>query len=175
MRKNEGVDDDHGEPVYDNPIPWRRIKQAKFNLHQDELPPSLISQLIASHETRINSNSYFTYTRKINELLWGSLSKEQISLSESIRKSESEQHEAKVEMFDNYRKEALELLQVDSDRMIKLAENQHDTEDSTEYLVEAAHILLDSIRIRTIAGDLGDNRLTGTTNQPLPVYSTTRK
>ncbi len=175
MRKNEGVDDDHGERGYDNPIPWRRIKQAKFNLHQDELPPSLISQLIASHETRINSNSYFTYTRKINELLWGSLSKEQISLSESIRKSESEQHEAKVEMFDNYRKEALELLQADSDRMINLSENQPDTEDSTEYLVEAAHILLDSIRIRTIAGDLGDNRLTGTTNQPLPVYSTTRK
>ncbi len=175
MREDEGVDDDHGERGYDNPIPWRSIKQARFNPYQPRLPQSMIDQLVTNHQSRINSNSYFTYTRKINELLWGSVSKQQISLSESVRKSESEQHEAKVEMFDNYRKEALDLLQADPDRMIDLSENQPDTEDSNEYLIEAAHILLDSIHIQTLAGGPGNNRLTSTTNPPLPVSSDDRK
>ncbi|MCY4149903.1 MAG: carboxy terminal-processing peptidase [Gammaproteobacteria bacterium] len=175
MREDEGVDDDHGERGYDNPIPWRHIKQAKFNPYQSKLPQSAIDQLITNHENRISSNSYFAYTRKINELFWSTVSRQQISLSESVRKSESEQHEAKVEMFDNYRKEALELLQADSDRMIGLSENQPDTEDSTEYLIEAAHILLDSIHIQALAGDLESNRLTSATGPGLPASPEDRK
>ena len=165
MRESDGIDDQHGERGYDNPIPWRSIKQAKFNPYQSEVPQSVVDQLIANHESRINSNSYFTYTRKINELFWRAISKEQISLSESIRQSESEQHEAKIEMLDNYRKQALELLEADSDRVISLSENQPDSEDSTEYLIEAAQILLDSIHIQALAGNLADHRLTSTTSQ----------
>ncbi|MCY4275069.1 MAG: carboxy terminal-processing peptidase [Gammaproteobacteria bacterium] len=164
MRESDEIDDQHGERGYDNPIPWRSIKQAKFNPYQSKLPQSVIDQLITNHESRINSNSYFTYTRKINELFWGTVSRKKISLSELIRQSESAQHEAKIEMFDNYRKQALELLEADSDRMISLSENQPDSQDSTEYLIEAAHILLDSIHIQTLAGDLAENRLTSSTS-----------
>lgn len=171
MREDGEVDDDHGERGYDNPIPWRRIKQARFNPYQSRLPQPVLERLITNHESRIRSNSYFIYTRKINELVRASMSKQQLSLSESVRKSESEQHEAKIEMFDNYRKEALELLQADSDRMIDLSENQPDTEDSTEYLIEAAHILLDSIHMPALVGEPGDNWLTSAASPALPVSS----
>lgn len=174
-RQADDAADLHGERGYDNPIPWRRIKQAKFNPYQSKLPQTVIDQLVNNHESRVNANPYFTYTRKINELFWDPLAKEHISLSESIRKSESEQYDAQVEMFDKYRKEALELLESDSDKMISLSANQPDTEDSTEYLIEAAHILLDSIHIQKFAGELQNNRVTRASQPTLPDYPEIQK
>ena len=172
-RETASIDDDYGERSYDNPIPWRRIKQAKFDPYQSAFSQSVIDQLTANHESRVNSNPYFAYTRKMNKLLLDTLSRKHVSLSESTRILENEQHDAQIEMLDNYRKEALELLQSDSDSMISLSPNQPDTEDSTEYLIEAAHILLDSIHVQTFASDLGNDRLTSVSKQTFPALSDT--
>lgn len=160
-RNVEGYDDDHGERGYENPIPWRRINEARYYPYQSEVPQPVIDQVIDNHENRVTSSPYFTYTAKINDLYRENLAQERVSLSESVRKKENRQHNEQLEVFENSRKEALEFLQSDSDRLINLSTNQPDTvesDESAEYLIEAAHILLDSIHIQRLAGGYQHDR-----------------
>ena len=144
--------DTHGERALENALPWATVKAALFEPHS--LGDATVDNIRTRHEERIRDDPGFSFLRE--ETLARQLHTDEVSLLESLRKSEIETRQAGRTMRLNSLRTARGLkplpdANAEQDDDSEVAE----AEESIDILLdETALILVDMIQVLSSASNL---------------------
>jgi carboxyl-terminal processing protease len=149
---------EHGESSYDNALPWVQIPAAKFSPNgtlQDLLPI-----LVGQHKLRVKNEKDFQYLQEDIAEFNLKRKRNELSLNEAERRKEKQAQEAKLaarkagtkakDGDDNIKNDVAKddgLQAGERDLSVELAAEKARKNDKDVLLIEAAHILGDSVAL----------------------------
>jgi carboxyl-terminal processing protease len=149
---------EHGESSYDNALPWVQIPAAKFSPNgtlQDLLPI-----LVGQHKLRVKNEKDFQYLQEDIAEFNLKRKRNELSLNEAERRKEKQAQEAKLAARkagtkakngdDNIKNDVAKddgLQAGERDLSVELAAEKARKNDKDVLLIEAAHILGDSVAL----------------------------
>jgi carboxyl-terminal processing protease len=156
-----------GESALDGALEWDTIKPAYYRTYFNI--PSVLSQLEAKHQSRVEHNPDFAFIKSQLELKQELKDVEVLSLNQDTRKKEDDEYKAKLLVLENKRRRAKgetelsSLDELENTKDSKDQADQHATKDNavnegdeTEgldkdeddvFLTEASSILVDAIHL----------------------------
>ncbi len=140
------LDEDIGERSFENSIPWKKIKRARYSPFKPVKAVNTLEYVKESHQRRINDHPEFNYIQKISTLNKQRRETKFLTLNEEKRKAERELLNQQTLTLENERREALGKTASDT---IEALEDFYDSkdrendEDEDPFLIEGAKILAD--------------------------------
>jgi carboxyl-terminal processing protease len=174
-----GQNEESGERMFENAIPWRQIDRVSYSPFQPSLDSDALEKAIERHLGRIEINPEFIYTREVTRINRKNREKLAVSLNQDQREENRRIRNIELLALENHRRQALgektfdtiESLQAEQDRLIKDVENYRDDDREPDaFLVESGKILVDYSYFQQSYQAPGDATLV---NQATPEDSST--
>ena len=141
-----------GERMFDNAIPWRHIDSVSYSPFQPSLDHDALSKTIDLHLERVRDNPYFIYAREVNRINRENREQLTVSLVEDIRKENRLiRDNERLELINQKRQalgetifDSIESLEAEQYRLQNDTQRISDDADKPDaFLVESGKILVD--------------------------------
>ena len=141
-----------GERMFDNAIPWRHIDSVSYSPFQPSLDHDALSKTIDLHLERVRDNPYFIYAREVRRINRENREQLTVSLMEDIRKENRRIRDNERLELENQKRQGLgetifdsiESLEAEQYRLQNDTQRISDDADKPDaFLVESGKILVD--------------------------------
>ncbi|NKB76876.1 MAG: tail-specific protease [Gammaproteobacteria bacterium] len=139
------LDANVGERSFENSIPWRKIKKAKYSPFQPVKAVNTLEYVKESHQRRISDHPEFNYIQKISTLNKQRREEKLLTLNEEKRKADREWLNQQTLQLENERRDALGKETFETIEALDKFYSSSDKDDDNDdpFLIEGAKILAD--------------------------------
>jgi carboxyl-terminal processing protease len=140
-----------GESALKNALPWDRIAKAKYQSFDDLSP--VMDSLRKDHQRRQQGNPDYQYRLATIEYLEEVRKETTVSLNETVRREERDENKQRRLELENSRRRKLglepiaKLSELESETTVSPHGNKDEKAQDDPVLIDAAHVLLDYIRL----------------------------